>query len=413
MVLPAAPVQYSSRDGERSYHPDRELYYVTGATEPGTTAVLTGGEEPRTILFVRDRDAEAELWSGERLGVDGSNERFSPDECHPLSELPARLPELLDQGRTIHYRLGRSDALEGMVLEALHRARSRGPRTGTGPRGILDPGEILDDLRLLKDAYEVETIRRAVEITLAGHRAAAGAIAPGVGEWVVEGALDGTFRSMGGAGPAFETIVGSGRNACVLHYVANRGVIGTDQPVLVDAGAEYGLYAGDVTRTFPSGGRFTGPQREVYQLVDAARRAAVATIAPGVTVADVHDAAARVLAEGLTALGVLEGTADEILEREGHKAYYPHRTSHWLGLDVHDPGDYALGGLPRTLQPGMVLTVEPGLYFRQDAAEVGTFSGIGVRIEDDVLVTDSGHEVLTAALPTEIGEVEALTGASR
>jgi len=218
---------------------------------------------------------------------------------------------------------------------------------------------------------------------------------------------------MGGAGPAFETIVGSGRNACVLHYVANRGVIGTDQPVLVDAGAEYGLYAGDVTRTFPSGGRFTGPQREVYQLVDAARRAAVATIAPGVTVADVHDAAARVLAEGLTALGVLEGTADEILEREGHKAYYPHRTSHWLGLDVHDPGDYALGGLPRTLQPGMVLTVEPGLYFRQDAAEVGTFSGIGVRIEDDVLVTDSGHEVLTAALPTEIGEVEALTGASR
>jgi len=412
MVLPSASVQYSSRDGERPYHADRELYYVTGATEPETTAVVSGGDEPRLTLFVRDRDAEAELWNGVRLGVEGAQERFCPDECHPISELPARLPGLLDRADRVFYRLGRGDALERMVLEALTRARAKGPRTGTGPRAVVDPGEILDDLRLVKDAYELDMIRRAVDITLIGHRAAAAAISPGAGEWAVEGALDGAFRSAGGAGPAFETIVGAGRNACVLHYVVNRDVIGDEELVLVDAGAEYALYSGDVTRTYPSGGRFTGPQRDVYQVVEASRLAAVAAVAPGATVTDVHDAATRVLVEGLISLGVLAGTADEVIDREGHKQYFPHRTSHWLGLDVHDPGDYVRDGAPRRLEPGMVLTVEPGLYFRPGGDGNGGLAGIGVRIEDDVLVTEGGHEVLTAALPTQIGEVEALVGAS-
>jgi Xaa-Pro aminopeptidase len=276
----------------------------------------------------------------------------------------------------------------------------------------VDPGEALDDLRLVKDAYELETLRRAAEITVAGHLAAAAAIARGAGEWVVEAALDGAFRAAGGAGPGFETIVGSGKNACVLHYVANREAMRRDSSVLIDAGAEYGLYHGDVTRTYPVGGSFTGPHRDVYRVVEEARAAAVAVVRPGASISDVHDAATRVLVEGLIALGVVGGGVDEVLEREGHKPFYPHKTSHWIGLDVHDPGDYERGGVPRVLAPGMVFTVEPGLYFRRDQEGSGGFAGIGVRIEDDVLVTAEGCEVLTGALPTALEEVEALVGGS-
>jgi Xaa-Pro aminopeptidase len=412
MVLPAAPVQYSSRDGARPYHPDRELYYVAGTTEPESVAVLSGGDEPCLTLFVRDRDPEAESWSGARLGVNGANERFGPDACHPLSELTTLLPDLLGGGDKVFFRMGQGDALERRVVEALDTARSRGARTGSGPRAVVDPGEILDDLRLVKDSYELETIRRAVSISLEGQRAASDVIAPGVGEWAVEAALDGAFRAAGGAGPAFETIVGSGNNACVLHYVANRGIIGDDALVLIDAGASYGLYSGDVTRTYPASGRFTGPQRDVYGVVDDARRAAVSAVAPGASIGSVHDAATRALVEGLTALGVLGGDVDDIIANERHKPFFPHQTSHWLGLDVHDPGDYARDSISRVLEPGMVFTVEPGLYFRPDLESAG-FSGIGVRIEDDVVVTADGCEVLTAALPTDIDQIEALMGSTR
>lgn len=410
MVLPAAPIRYSSRDGEHPYHPDRELYYVTGATEPESLAVLVGGQEPRLVLFVRDRDEEAELWSGRRLGVSGARERFRPDECHPITELDEVLPKLLREADRVFFRLGRSDRMERHVLEALAWARGRGARTGTGPRAVVDPGEILDELRVRKDDYELQLLRHAAEISCQGHRAAAGTIAPGVGEWAVEAALDGTFRAAGAAGPAYESIVGSGRNGCVLHYVTNRDVIGADDLVLVDAGAEYGLYAGDVTRTYPASGRFGGPQRDVYQLVEEARAAAVGAVAPGATVEDVNRAALEALVRGLIALGVLSGDAEQLVADEAHKPYFPHRTSHWLGLDVHDVGDYARKGRSRTLEPGMVLTVEPGLYFRPDVSGAGGFSGIGVRIEDDVLVTASGCQVLTRGLPTDLHEVEALVG---
>jgi len=412
MVLPAAPVQYSSRDGARPYHPDRELYYVTGSTEPETIAVLSGGNEPRLVLFVRDRDPEAELWGGVRLGINGASERFRPDECHPISDLPAKLPDLVERADRIFFRLGRGDALEQMVVEALGRARARGPRTGTGPRAIVDPGEILDDLRLLKDEYELETLRHAAAISVEGQRAAARVLAPGVGEWTAEAALEGAFRSAGGSGPAFETIVGSGKNACVLHYVTNRAVVREGALVLIDAGSEYGLYAGDVTRTYPASGRFTGPQRDVYEVVEGALRAAIAAVTPGVSIADVHDAATRVLAQGLVELGVLSGPVDEIIEGERYKPYFPHRTSHWLGLDVHDPGDYVRDGASRVLEPGMVFTVEPGLYFGPGVTESGGFGGIGIRLEDDVAVTADGCEVLSADLPTGLDDVEALVGAS-
>ena len=418
LVLPAAPVQLKSRDGEQPYHPDRELFYLTGATEPGTLAVLVGGDEPVLHLFVRERDADDELWRGPRLGPVGAAERFQPDECHPLGELEARLPDLLRGAHRIYFRLagihGPGDEIERRVLDALRWARARGARTGTGPRGVVDPGEVLDDLRVIKDDHELSALRRAAEVTVEGHRAAAARIAPGEGEWAVEATLHAAFRAAGGRGPGYEPIVGSGANACVLHYVENASVIARDALVLVDAGAEMGLYNGDVTRTYPASGRLAGAQREVYEIVEAARAAAVAAVKPGCPVAAVHDTATRVLVEGLVALRVLEGDVDELIEAEAHKPFYPHQTSHWLGLDVHDPGDYAKNGVSRDLAPGMVLTVEPGLYFRADRdATPARFAGIGVRIEDDVAVTKDGHEVLTAALPTAAAEVEALVRSAR
>jgi len=414
LVLPAAPIQYSSRDGERPYHPDRELFYLTGATEPEALAVLVGSPEPRLVLFVRERNAESELWSGVRLGPEGAAARFRPDECHPLSEVARVLPDLLRGAERIHYRLGRGDEVERHVLQALTYRRGRGARTGTGPLAVADPGAVLDDLRVVKDAHELGLLRRAAEVTVAGHRAAAGAIAPGEGEWVVEAALSAAFRVGGGGGPGYESIVGSGANACVLHYVDNASVIGRDALVLVDAGAEHGLYHGDVTRTYPADGRFTGAAREVYELVEAARAAAVMAVRPGAPIADVHTAATRVLVDGLVQLRVLEGDIDRLIQEEKHKPFYPHQTSHWLGLDVHDPGDYARDGVSRQLQPGMVFTIEPGLYFRpEDGATPARFAGIGVRIEDDVAVTERGCEVLTGALPTAADDVAALVRDAR
>ena len=408
MVLPAAAIQYQSRDGERPYHPDRELFYLTGATEPGSVAVLSGSDST-FILFVRDKDPEAELWSGPRLGPELAADRFHPDECYPLSELGERLPSLLQRADRLYWRLGRGGEVESHITAALAHTHLKGSRTGSGPRGVVDPGEVLDKLRMTKDAHELDLIKRAVEMTIEGHKVGADKIAAGVGEWEIEAAINSVFRSAGGGGPGYGTIVGSGVNACVLHYVGNDNVIAEDSLVLVDAGAEYGLYNADITRTYPSGGKFTQPQRDIYELVDTARSAAIDSIVPGALIAEVHDTATRILVDGLVGLGVLEGDPAELISEGAHKLFYPHQTSHWLGLDVHDPGDYAQDGKSQTLEPGMVVTVEPGLYFRPGQPKTpDAFAGIGVRIEDDVVVTVEGREVLTASLPTESSDVEHL-----
>lgn len=414
LVLGAAPQLYASRDTEHAYVPDRELFWLTGLTEPGTVAVLTGGDEERLVVFARERDPEAELWAGPRLGREGAAAVSGADEVFALADLEQRLPDLIRAGDRIHYRLGREDVLEGQVLAALRYARARGQRSGSGPRGLIDPGEILDDLRLIKDTAELAAIRAACALTVDGHRRAAAAIRPGVGEWEIEAELEAAFRRGGAARPGFDSIVGSGRNACVLHYVDNADRVGEGALVLVDAGAEVAFYHGDVTRTWPASGSFAPAQRDVYQLVDAALRAGVGAVGPGATVGAVHDAAVRVLVRGLVDLGVLSGDVDGLVEAGAYKPFYPHQTSHWLGLDVHDPGDYARDGASRALAAGMVLTVEPGLYFRPglegDVPE--ELVGIGVRVEDDVAVTATGHDVLTSALPTSASEVEALVGAS-
>jgi Xaa-Pro aminopeptidase len=409
MVLPAAPLLYRSRDTEVAYRADSELFWATGATEAGTVAVLVGGEEPRFLLFVLERDAEAELWSGPRLGPDGASQRFGAAETYPLSELDFRLPGLLRTGDRVHFRLGRHPALDRVVVEALAEARARGARRGTGPRGVVDPGEILDDLRAVKDAWEVERLRAAAALSVDAHRGGIAAIRPGAGEWEVQAAVEAVLRRGSGSGPGYETIVGSGPNACVLHYVANRRVIQEGDAVLLDAGAEVALYQGDITRTYPATGVFTDRQRALYEVVEAARAAAVATVAPGTTVDEVHRTAVRAIVDGMVELGILAGRAEDLAEQEAYRAFFPHQTSHWLGLDVHDVGDYAKGGASRPLEPGMVLTVEPGIYVPQGQEGVAAaWAGIGVRIEDDVVVTGAGREVLTADLPTRAADIEAL-----
>ena len=414
LLLPAGPVLYRSRDTEYPYRPDSELFYLTGVAEPDAVAVLRSGGEGQFILFVRERDPEAELWNGERVGPDRARELYGADVVHPIGDLDGRLADLIAGSRTIYYRWGAGRHTDNLVLDALARARARGPRRGTGPRSVVDPGELLDELRMIKDDEEIEQIRRATHITVEGFRKVLAVTAPGIGEWELEAVMEGAFRRAGADGAGYQTIVGGGKNACVLHYAQNRCALSGGELVLLDAGAEVGLYNADITRTVPVSGRFTGEQRAVYEVVEAARVAAVAAARPGNTIAAVHEAAVAIITEGLVELGVLEGPPETLAETDKHKPFFPHCTSHWLGLDVHDPGDYTQDGRPRTLEPGMVFTVEPGLYFRP-GGEAGAirFAGIGVRIEDDLLVTSTGCDNLTRELPTSADSVAELVKGER
>jgi Xaa-Pro aminopeptidase len=406
MILPAAPVQYRSHDTERPYRADSELFWLTGLTAPGVVAVLRAeAGEPHLTLFVPPRDPKEELWSGPRPDPEAVGEQVGADQVHPTTAMSEVLPKILDESDSVYIRLGGNESLESLVVEALRRSRGRGQRGGTGPRRVVDPGEILDELRLRKDPYEVERIRQAAAITLRGFRALEAELAPGVPEWRLQAVLESVFRGEGGDGPAYPSIVASGSNACVLHYAANDRVAGPGDLVLVDAGAAVGLYAADVTRTYPVSRRFTPEQGAVYEVVDQARHAAVEAIRPGTSIEEVHVAAVTRITEGLVELGLLEGEVEGLVEQEAHKPFFPHQTSHWLGLDVHDVGAYGRAGVSRVLEPGMVLTVEPGLYFgagAMDAAaeKAGRYAGLGVRLEDDVLVTPDGWENLTGALPT-------------
>ncbi len=415
MVLPAAPPLLRAGDSELPYRPDSELYYLTGCREPGAVLVLRGfADSDRELLFVRERDRTQEQWTGLRMGPDGAAERLGLGGARALGRLDDDLPGLLDGADRVHVRLGAHAGVQRLVEAALAQARQRGARKGTGPRGVIDPGGILDEMRLRKDPAEIEAIREAVRVSIVGFEAAFDVVGVGVGEWEVEAALLGAFRRAGAAGPAFAPIVASGTNACILHYIENNARIPGDALVLIDAGAEVGMYAGDLTRTVPASGRFTPAQKAVHEAVDAARRASIERIAPGVEIAEIHRVATRVLTEGLIEMGLLEGVCEELIEQGAHRRYFPHQTSHWLGLNTHDPGDYMVEGRSRRLEPGMVLTVEPGLYIAPPGffgegeeggesappPDPGPFAGIGVRIEDDVLVTADGHEVLSRDLPT-------------
>jgi Xaa-Pro aminopeptidase len=408
MVLPAAPEIVVGRDLELRYVVDPDLWYLTGHGEPEAVAVLNAPDAPFT-LFVRPRDPARETWTGPRGGVEAAVERFGADAAHPMAELGERLPALLRGRDRIHFRLGggRPD-VERLVLDALARGRHGRQRSGTGPAELVDPGSILDEMRLVKEPAEVQAIRAAVEVTIAAFHDGYRAARPGAGEWEVEAAVDAAMRRAGADGPAFATIAASGPNATVLHHTANDRRMEAGDLLLLDAGARHRIYNADLTRTVPVGGRFSGPQREVYQAVLAAGRAAIAAARPGTTTRDIHRAALDVLAPAMVDLRLLEGDPAELAENdELIKRWYPHNTSHWLGLDVHDVGTYATRGEPRRLEPGMVLTIEPGLYIPAHAQDAPAhLRGIGVRIEDDILITNDAAAVLSQDLPTEPSAME-------
>ncbi|NIP79501.1 MAG: M24 family metallopeptidase [Gemmatimonadetes bacterium] len=363
-----------------------------------------GGEEPFT-LFLPDRDPDRELWTGPRDDIQAVAERTGADAAHPVDALEDALPTLLRGVDRIYFRLGtgRGD-VESLVLEILGGGRAARQRSGRGPAELADPGLILDDMRLVKEPAEIDAIRDAVRITIAAFRDALPLVRPGTGEWQVEAAVEAAFRDAGADGPAFATIAASGPNATILHYTANDRTMQAGDLLLLDAGARHRIYNADLTRTVPVGGRLDGPRRDVHHAVRDARQAAIDAVRPGATTDDVHRAALDVLVPAMVELGLLDGRpADLVHDDTAWKRCFPHNTSHWLGLDVHDVGTYAHDGEPRPLEPGMVLTVEPGLYVPPHADDApAPLRGIGVRIEDDVLVTADGREVLSAELESMI-----------
>lgn len=401
LVLAAAPELHVGADTELRYHVDPSLYYLTGYEEPEAVLVLAPSAATPFTLFVRPRDAERELWTGTRGGEAAARELFGADAAFPIAELAARLPALLGDVDHLHYRLGAHAELDRLVAALLTTGRARRPRSGAGLHTVSDPGLVVDELRVVKDEYEVQRIRAAGELAMGAFRELRDVIRADAGEWEVEAALEAGFRRRGASGPSFPTIVGGGNNATVLHYTSNRSVLQQGDVVLVDGGARLDHYCSDITRSYPVAGRFTDAQRAVYEVVKRAHDAGIAAVRPGAPASDIHDAALAALVEGMVALGLLEGDPAELVAQpDAYRRYYPHRTSHWLGLDVHDVGGYVLpGGAPRLLEAGMVLTVEPGLYIpASDERAPASLRGIGIRLEDDVLVTAAGPEVLTAGL---------------
>jgi Xaa-Pro aminopeptidase len=413
MVLPAAPEVRVGRDLELRYRVDPELWYLTGYAEPEAVAVLRGGEEESFTLFVRPRDEGRETWTGPRGGVEAALEGFGADAAHPIGELDAALPALLRGVDRIHFRVGggRQD-VQRVLLDTLARGRGARQRTGRGPAELTDPGLVLDEMRLVKEPGEIEAIREAVRISTAAFLEGFAAARPGAGEWEVEAAVEAAMRRAGAEGPAFATIAASAGHATVLHYTANDRRMNAGDLLLLDAGARFRGYHGDLTRTAPVGGRFSPRQRDIYEAVLAARDAAIEAARPGATILDVHHAALRVLLDAMVRLRLVDGETEDLMDQEDRwKRWFPHNTSHWLGLDVHDVGTYAVDGRPRTLQPGMVLTIEPGIYVPAHAEDAPAgLRGIGVRIEDDLLITDAGPDVLSRQLPADPDAVQALLG---
>ncbi len=409
MLLPAATERIRSGDTHYPFRQDSDFGYLTGFPEPDAVAVLAPRADKPFALFVRPRDPEQAVWVGPRAGVEGAVELYGADVAHPLDALERELPAWLGKATQVFVPLGRDDAWTRRLWNSIRYAHGLRPRTGAGPAVVRDAGTILHELRLRKDPTEIARLRETIGIAGEAHREAMRTTRPGMHEYEIEALIDGIFRRRGATAPAYPSIVASGASATILHYTANDRPIGPDELLLIDAGSERAGYCADITRTFPTGRRFAPAQRDLYEAVLAAQLAVIGAAQPGGTLDDLHTVAVRVLAEALIGLGLLEGTVDAVVNEEKHKRFYMHRTSHWLGRDVHDVGLYKVGDTPRALEPGMVFTVEPGLYIPADAEDVpAPFRGIGIRIEDDVLVTASGVEVLSDAVPKHVAEIETL-----
>ena len=408
-IVPAAAVRYRNRDAEYPFRQDSDFFYLTGFGEPEAVAVLVPHRaHGEYILFCRERDPLMEVWHGRRAGPEGVQRDYGADDAFPVADIDDILPGLMENKSRIYYSMGYSPEFDQRVMGWVNRIRAKARGGAHAPVEFVALEHVLHDMRLFKSSAEVKVMRRAAQIAAAAHRRAMETARPGMMEYEVEAALLHEFRRHG-AWTAYNPIVGGGANACILHYTENNAQLGDGQLLLIDAGAELHGYASDITRTFPSNGRFSPAQRAIYELVLAAQQAAFTQAQPGKHWNEPHEAAVRVLTEGLVKLGILKGRVKELIRGEEYKRFYMHRTGHWLGLDVHDVGDYKVNGEWRLLEPGMVLTVEPGLYIAAGSKGVAKkWWDIGVRIEDDLLITPSGHEVLSRDAPKTVAEIEAV-----
>jgi Xaa-Pro aminopeptidase len=405
-VIPTAPELIRNGDAHYPYRFGSHLYYLSGFTEPEAVLVLVAGVQPQSILFCRDKNPDREIWDGFRYGPEAAREQFGFDAAHSIEQFDEQLEELMGNQPTLFYPLGADSAWDECMVRLRGRVQEKVRSGISAPNEITDVRVLLDEMRLVKDEHELATMRRAAKISASAQVRAMRATRPGMMEYEVEAELLHEFRRHGAQAPAYTPIVAGGANACVLHYIANNAQLRNGDLLLIDAACELDGYAADITRTFPVNGRFSPAQKDVYEMVLAAQAAAIAAARPGNHWNDPHDAALRVVTQGLIDLKLCSGSVDSVLESEAYKRFYMHRTGHWLGMDVHDVGSYKVDDQWRTLQPGMTLTVEPGCYIRPADDVPREMWDIGVRIEDDVAITANGCEVLTAAVPKTVAEIE-------
>ena len=414
-LLASAPAVARNRDVEFPYRQDSDFHYLTGFDEPESVAVFAPGrEQGEFILFCREYDETKAIWTGKHAGLEGAREQFGANEAYAIGDLADVLPSLLDGRRAVYFPIGLEGELDLQVMAAVNELRGKVRAGAKPPEEFISLDRMVHDMRLRKSPTEIHIMRKAADVSIQAHKRAMGACRPGMYEYQIEAELTHEFMRHGLRYAAYPSIVAGGANACVLHYTQNGDVLHDGDLLLIDAGAEFGNYASDITRTFPVNGRFSEAQRQIYELVLESQLAAIGKIRPGNAWNEPHDTAVRVLVKGLVKLGLLEGRVNKLIKDEAYKTFYMHRTGHWLGMDVHDVGDYKMDNEWRELEPGMVLTVEPGLYISPCCLEVEPkWRGIGIRIEDDVLVTPSGCEVLTAAMPKTVAEIESFMQAER
>lgn len=407
MIVPAAPTFIRNNDVEHDYRQSSDLFYLTGFDEPHSVLLLTNQHpDHKSVLFLQQRNPERETWDGPRLGVERACEVLGIDAAYPIEELDQHLPGYMENVKRVHYAFGNDRAFDERFLLAQRAVKARSRLGVVAPSELVDPRVTLHELRMVKSEAEVRTMERALAITHEAHVAAMQLAAPGRYEYEVEAELLRTFRQHGSERAAYGSIVGSGPNATILHYRKNDRKLEDGDLLLIDAGAELDYYASDITRTFPVSGRFTEPQKQMYELVLRSQLAAIEAVKPGGTIDGIHEAALNVLVDGMFEYGLLKGDRDKAMDNGDYRAFYMHRTSHWLGMDVHDVGAYHEDGEVRPLEPGYVLTVEPGIYIRPDAEVDERYRGIGIRIEDDILVTEEGHRNLSADIPKTVDEIE-------
>ncbi|MCG6975361.1 MAG: Xaa-Pro aminopeptidase [Acidiferrobacterales bacterium] len=409
-IIPTAPVQIRNRDVDYQFRPDSDFFYLTHFPEPEAVLVLVPDRpQGEYILFCRERDPEKEIWDGYRAGIDGACEQYGADDAFPIDDIDEILPGLLENRDKVFCNMGRYPDFDKRLMGWVNDVRAKSRNGVHAPGEFVDLDHIVHEMRLFKRVDEVRTMRRAAKISSQAHIRAMQACKPGMYEYQVEAELLHEFRRNGSQYPAYPSIVGSGANGCILHYIENNAQMKDGDLLLIDAGCELDGYASDITRTFPVNGKFSPEQKAIYEIVLAAQHAAIEQVQPGNHWNDPHEAAVKVLVDGLLDLKLLKGKADDIIEKQEYRKFYMHRTGHWLGMDVHDVGDYKVDGIWRLLEPGLVLTVEPGLYIAEGQKGVDKrWWNIGIRIEDDVLVTKSGNEILSIDAPKAIDDIEAV-----